>query len=342
MLQIEETLRQLCLAPGVSGDEQAAADTAARLLEPLGPVQRTPLGSLLCQVLPAREGRPHLLLDAHLDQIGMIVTRIDDEGFLRVGNCGGLDRRTLAAARVTVHGAQSLPGVVCSTPPHLSEPGERTVAKVDELVIDIGLDGEQAHRLVAPGDRITLDGPCRALPGGRMAGAALDDRAGCAAVIEAARLLRQGCPNYGVTVALTAMEEIGGQGAQAAAWGLAPTHAIVVDVSFAHTPDAPREKCGELGKGPMIGIAPLLCRPMWEGLMRTAQEKGIPYQTEVMGGHTGTNADSIVPSRTGVRAGMVSIPQRYMHTPVELVDLADVQHTAELIAAYGMGGFADA
>lgn len=341
-MKLEETLRQLCAAPGVSGAEGGAAQVAARLLEPLGPVHRTPLGSVVCQVLPPAPGQPHLLLDAHLDQIGMIVTRIDDEGFLRVGNCGGLDRRTLAAARVTVHGARPLPGVVCSTPPHLSEPGDRKVAKVDELVVDIGYSGEAARRLVSLGDRITLEGPCRSLLGGRLAGAALDDRAGCGVVIEAARQLAGSQPGCGVSVALTTMEEIGGQGAQTAAWELAPTHAIVVDVSFAYTPDAPKEKCGELGRGPMIGIAPLLCRPMWEGLMRTAQAEGIPYQTEVMGGRTGTNADSIVPLRGGVRAGLLSIPQRYMHTPVELVELADLEHTARLIAAYVKGGFADA
>jgi endoglucanase len=112
-----------------------------------------------------------------------------------------------------------------------------------------------------------------------------------------------------------------------------PTHAIAVDVSYAHTPDAPREKCGLIGKGPMIGVAPVLCRDMSDRLIKLAGERGIPFQIEAMGGKTGTNADQIATARRGVRTALVSVPQKYMHTPAEVVDPGDVEHTGRLLAA---------
>jgi endoglucanase len=130
------------------------------------------------------------------------------------------------------------------------------------------------------------------------------------------------------------MEEVGGQGAKTAAYQVSPTHAIAVDVSFAHTPDAKKEKCGELKKGPMIGYAPILSRAMTEGMIAAAKANDIPFQNEVMGGRTGTNADSIATSRGGVACSLLSIPQKYMHTPIETVAVEDVENTGRLIAAY--------
>lgn len=129
-------------------------------------------------------------------------------------------------------------------------------------------------------------------------------------------------------------EEVGGQGAATGAFSIRPTEAIVVDVSYAFTPDSPRHKCGDMGKGPMIGIAPTLSRAISTRLCELAQKEGIPYQTEIMDGKTGTNADQIVISRGGVASGMVSIPIKYMHTPIETVHPDDVENSARLIAAY--------
>ena len=152
-----ELLLTLCGAIGVSGAENGARDAARSLLEPLGPCETAVLGSLICRVKPVPESGAHMLLTAHMDSIGMIVTFIDDNGFLRVAGCGGVDRATLPAAQVTVHTASgALPGVVCTVPPHLTD-DDGVLPKVDEISIDVGLAAEAARSQIAPGDRVTFD-----------------------------------------------------------------------------------------------------------------------------------------------------------------------------------------
>ena len=325
----------LCLsqAVGVSGDENNVAELAKKLLAPLGEVIIDSLGSVICRVQPAAENERHYMLDAHIDEIGMIVTFITAEGFLKVANVGGVDRRLLLASEVVIHhGAQKLMGIVCSTPPHLQGDGEKKNPKIDDIFIDIGMNKDNAAAVVSLGDRITLKAHNSEMLGGHITGKALDDRAGCAAVIKAAELLKGQNLSCGITLTLTTQEETGSAGAKAAAFNVAPTHCFTVDVSFAHTPDAKIDKCGELGKGPMIGIAPILSGALSQSMINVAKEKGIPFQLEVMGGTTGTNADGIAASGAGVVTALVSIPQRYMHTPVEKVCVKDIDDTARLIA----------
>lgn len=321
---------------GVAGHEDAAAAFAAEQLRPFGTVQTTALGSVLCTVREPAPGTPHLLLDAHMDEIGLVVTAIDGEsGFLRVGACGGVDRRLLAATPVTVHTAGgAVTGVVSSTPPHLAGDGEKKNPRVEDLYIDVGLDAALCRERIAPGDLVTPCAEPRALLGGQVSGKAMDDRAGCVAHLKALEYLGDTPLSCGVTVLFSTMEEVGCQGATTAAWQVNPTHAIAVDVSFAHTPDARKEKCGELKKGPMIGFAPILNRTMSQDLVAAAQAADIPCQREVMGGRTGTNADGIAATRRGVVTGLLSIPLKYMHTPIETVAVSDVENTGKLIAAY--------
>ena len=313
--------------------ESEAADYIARLLEPFGEVSRTPLGGVICRVWEAAPGQPHILLDAHLDEIGLIVTHIEDSGFLRVGNLGGADRRALPACRVVVHGKKDkVSGVICSTPPHFESGKEKKFVKAEELYLDIGYAKDRAAELVSPGDRVSLCGPARPLLGDRICGKALDNRAGCVSLLCALELLRKAEPRCGLSLLFSAMEELGGQGAQTAAYALSPTHAVVVDVSFDCTHGSDPAKCGQIGKGPMIGAAPILSADMTARLIKTAQARSIPHQHEVMPGTTGTNADRIAAARAGVATGLVSIPLRYMHTPVEVVALADVENTGRLLA----------
>lgn len=334
MLDTKKLLLDFSAQTGVAGLEASVAKYASGLLEPFGPTRITPLGSLVCTVQPPKENGPHILLDAHIDEVGMIVTFIEDTGFLRVTSCGSIDRRILMAAPVRVHTQDgALDGVVCSTPPHLST-GDKKNANVDEIYIDIGFSGEDAKKRVIPGDRVTISAPSRALLGDAVSGKALDDRAGCVAHLKALEYLSGRKLNCGLSVVFSSMEEVGGRGAQTATFDLAPTHAIVVDVSFAHTPDSVREKCGVLSQGPMIGFAPILSSEMSKTFVNLAKENSIPHQLEVMGGHTGTNVEAVAVSRGGVVTGLLSIPQKYMHTPIEAVSVADVENTAKLIAAY--------
>lgn len=322
---------------GVAGTEDEVAGYAASLLSKYGETEISPLGSVICRVKQPEDGGAHLLLDAHMDEIGMIVTFICDNGFIRIGACGGMDIRLLAASAVLIHAkGGALTGVVCSTPPHLSSGTDKKNKKVDEIYIDTGFSKEDAEKLIAPGDRVTLASAPRELLGGLVCGKALDDRAGCAVLLKTLEYMegKDIPPNLGLSVVFSSMEEVGGMGAKTAAQSLMPTHALAVDVSYAHTPDSPREKCGLLGKGPMIGFSPILSHSVSQKLVKLAEENGIPFQREAMGGRTGTNIDGITTAGRGVVSALVSVPEKYMHTPNEVVSVEDVENSAKLIAAY--------
>ena len=294
---------------------------------------RDSLGSIIAPVRTPKQGEPHVLLEAHMDEIGFVVTVIDEDGFLRVGKVGGPDLRILLGHEVTVYGKTPIFGVFCCRPPHLSSREDyKNAPKLDELAIDIGFDHDSACLRVSPGDYITLRKTPVSLLNGMVTGKAFDNRAGVAAVLRCLELCAEKA-RCGLTAAFTLGEELGCRGATTAAFAVAPTHAISVDVSFGVTPDAPREKCGEMGKGPMIGVSPVLSREITAMLFSLAKEQNIPYQTEVMGGTTGTNADVISISREGVATGLVSIPLRYMHTAAETIVIDDVESTARLMAA---------
>ena len=333
-METSALLRTLSEAVGVAGSESGVLAAAREELLKIGKCEVSPLGSLICKIREPKAGGAHVMLDAHLDEIGLIVTAILPDGFLKVSNCGGIDRRILPACQVTIHGREPLKAVVCSVPPHLQDKEQKKTQKIEEFTLDAGLGFEAAQKLIAPGDRVTIDAPFAGMLGGRVTGKSLDNRAGCAAVMRAGELLAQSPLDCGLSVVLSSLEEVGEQGAQCAAYALAPTHAIVVDVSFAGAPGLGPVRQAAFGSGAMVGFAPTLCGEMSRGLIEPAKRHQIPHTPEVMGGKSGTNADNIAASRCGVRTALLSIPQRNMHTPVEIVDTADIEAVANLIAAY--------
>lgn len=333
-MNCKDLLMRLSQAVGVSGREDSVTAIAARELAAVGEVTRSPLGDLICTVRKPEEEQKNFMLDAHVDEIGMIVTWIDDEGFLKVSPVGGFDRSLLLASQVAVHTKEgALPGVICSIPPHLQS-GEAKNPKFEEIFIDIGYNKEEAQKRVSPGDMVTFVTPTREMHGGFITGKAIDNRSSCAAVMRAAELLKDEKGGWGLSVTLTTREEVGGMGAQTAAYTVNPTHAVTVDVGFGHTPDCKKEQCGQFGKGPLVAFGALLDGEVSRTLVQAAEEEGIPYQTEAMGGGTGTNADAILIARGGVKTGILSIPQGYMHTPVEKILAEDIENTARLLAAY--------
>ena len=339
-LSVKEMIAGLSQAAGPSGAEGSAARLALELLSDYTSVRQDRLGSVIAE-LGNDDAEEHILIDAHIDEIGMVVTYVDDKGFLHVSNTGGTDRRTLAASEVYVFGKKRLSGIVCSTPPHLS--GSTTGKKApewDKVYIDIGYDAEKARELVPPGSMIVTRARMQKLFGDRITGKALDDRIGAAAPIRMVEMLAPEADTLPcrLTVLLSVREEVGGQGAEAASFAVFPTQAVVVDVSFARQPGVKKEQSGVMGKGPMIGISPILDRGITDTLRDIAVEKGIAYQLEVMSGTTGTNADDIASARDGVRCGLVSIPIRNMHTAVEVADVADIEATARLLAEFVRNG----
>lgn len=333
-MEIKKLLKTLCEASGVSGDEFSASQKAAELLrEYTDEVSVDSFNNVRAFIGSRENGKKTVLLDAHLDEIGLIVTFIDDKGFIKVSNCGGIDRRLLLAQTVTVHGKEKIKGVVSTLPPHVSKDSSKA-PKLEDIAIDTGYSKQELEKIVSLGDRITIDSEFSELLGSKVTSKAIDDRSGVAAVIYAVELASKGECAFNIEVCLAVQEETGGTGAVINAYNSAPDFAIAVDVSYAKSPSVEDYESGKLGKGAMIGIAPVLDKELTKRLIELSEKEGLSFQREIMGAATGTDADEICVSRGGVRTALISIPQRYMHTPVEVIDLEDVKTTGALIAAF--------
>lgn len=327
MEKLRELIFRLCGEPGLPGEEQNAAALLAREIAPFASRVETDATGNVFAWLGRQGAKERVLLDAHMDQVGLIVTRVEKDGRIAVDRCGGTDRRVLPGAPVLLHGKQPLAGVIA-----LEEPAGKE--EPDRLWVDCGRSAEELNALIAPGDRVTLWHRPVALLGDRISCAALDDRCGCAVLIRCAELLKTESLSCEVVIQFSTLEEIGCQGAAIGAYRIQPARAVAVDVSFASQPGVPPEKCGTLGGGPMIGFSPVLDGSMSRFLVSLAQRGGIPYSCEVMGGETSTDSDRIAVARSGVQTALLSVPLRNMHTAAEVVDLRDVEHTAQLLAMY--------
>ena len=322
-------LKTLCMADGVAGEEDDVSAAAAGLLrEYTEDVTVDRNRNVIAHIRKANPGQPQILLDAHLDEVGMLVRKIEDGGFVRVTRDGGLDSRQMLSQEVVLHGTRRIRGVVVLP----AESGK--IPDSNDLLIDTGYEKEQLEEILSPGDMITTAGRFISLAGTRVSCKALDDRSCAAAILYALELTRGEELPCGVTVLFSSQEEIGGHGASAAAYALHPDQALVSDVSFAWTPDADRNECGLLDEGGMIGISPVLDKKITEQLRMLSASKGIPFQLEVMGGSTGTNADKIFASGGGIPTALISLPQKYMHSPVEVVSTRDIAAVGRLMAEY--------
>ncbi len=332
MEQIRDNLKRLCTADGVAGMQNIVESSKMLLEELTDEVFTDAMGNVLALRRSKLPNAPTIMLEAHLDEIGFLVTHIDDKGFVYVAGAGGIDGRVLTAQRVVVHGDRDYLGVFCSTPPHLSgKDGE--LPELSKRGIDVGLTAEEAKKHIPLGSRVSFAHQYCLLNDTQVCSKALDDRAGMAAILHCLRQLDDTCP-MNVAVAFCVQEELGCRGSDPAARRLQPDFAIVTDVSFALTPDADPNKCGKMGKGAMIGISPILDSGMSDSLLQIAKAQDISYQYEIMGGGTGTDADHISSCLYGIPTALLSIPQKYMHTPVEVVDLRDIKAVGDLMAAY--------
>ena len=252
-----------------------------------------------------------------------------------VDRVGGPDERVLIGSEVTVHGKCPLFGVICSTPPHLlSAEDKKSGVDIKKIAVDIGLNKKEAEKVVEIGDRITLRCcPCELLNGNIVSGA-FDDRCSVAAILRALEMVDGKINNLTLTVLFSVQEETGGSGAKTGSFASMPDYAIAVDVGFGDDPYTDKAETITLGKGPSIGISPTLDREFTNELKQICKENNIPYQHDVMGGRTGTNADSINNTGKGVKTALLSIPLRYMHTGIEVVNINDIENTAKVIAEY--------
>jgi len=337
---VPDVLRQLLAAPGPSGYETAAAAVWREAASAFAEVETDAVGSSVARV-PGTAGGPRLAIVGHIDEIGLIVSHVDDDGFLRFGGVGGWDSVILVGQRVTLLTREGpLDGVIGKKPIHLLKDEDRKkVPELKDLHIDVGAkDGDEARARVRIGDVAVIAGEPVELPNERVVSRAMDNRLGCYVAYEAARLVAEagGAPGEVAAVA-AAQEEITFAGSRTTAFSLQPDVAIAVDVGFAT--DQPGIELGELtkhplGSGPIIARGSTLHPRVFELLHETAEAEGIPFTVESSARATGTDADAIHVSRAGVPTGLISVPLRYMHSPVELVQLDDVANAARLIAAF--------
>ncbi|MBE6876056.1 MAG: M42 family metallopeptidase [Ruminococcus sp.] len=327
---LKKLLSGLCTIPGTSGNEYQIAEFACKKLKKYCPDAHIQNGNVIGSMGNSAPDAVHVMLDAHLDQIGLIVTEITDDGFVGVGNIGGLDRRWFPAQKVILHGKQEIPGIISTLPPHLNN-GEEKVQKMTQVRIDTGYPAEELRKILSLGDSVTFTGITDELAGTRFASPCLDDRSGIASILYALDELKKEEIPCKVSVLFSNREEVNGCGAKTGCFVINPDIALAVDVSFAGDGT---KGTGKPGEGAMIGFSPSLSRNVSETLVSIAEDAKIPYQYEVMGGRTGTNADDFSICREGVRACTVSIPLFYMHTPVEVIDLNDIKYTGKLIAEY--------
>lgn len=286
------------------------------------------------------KGSPKVMLAGHIDEIGYMVKYVDSDGYVYFGAIGGIDMHLPPGQRVWIKGKKgNVLGIIGRKPVHLLEGDERSkVTKIENLWIDIGAKNRKdAMSRVSIGDPAIPAVGFDALDGNKVVGRGFDDKAGAFVVSEVVRILSGSKTNASVHSVATVQEEIGIRGGRTSAYGIDPDVGIAVDVTFAtDVPGVDKKRLGEMkvGSGPVIARGPNINPKVFELLVKTAEKEKIPYQIEGITGGTGTDANMIQLTRSGVATGLVSIPNRYMHTPVELVDLDDLENAAKLIAAF--------
>ena len=338
-MELKSLITELCSLSGPAGFEGSVNEYCARALEPYVDEMHTDaMGNLIAIRRCGKPGAKKLMLDAHMDEIGFIVTGYD-KGFLRFAQLGGVDPRMLPAREVRVLAeGETYYGVIDTMPPHVLDSGDMSKSiDAKKLCIDVGFTQEEAQEKIPLGTPVVFAGSCRELGENVLCGKTMDDRACLAAIIKTMELI-SGCDiDMDVVVLVATQEELGMRGAITGAYGVNPDYAISLDVTHAYTPDAKKTETVKFGGGAAIARGPNMNRSLTEDIIRCAKAKEIPYQLEVISGCSGTNAWVIQISRDGVATALISIPVKYMHSPVETLNMADAQSAVDILVAYIIG-----
>ena len=336
-METASLVRELTEARGPSGYEaEVRAIVRKRFEQNADEIRVDPVGNLVALRKGAQAGdaRVSLMLAGHMDEIALMVVQVE-KGFLRVTQIGGFDARVLFGQEVVVHGTCELPGLVVSVPPHFTDPSEREKpVPLEKLFIDVGLPPEEVKAAVRVGDVVTLRGRWTPLAGGYAASKSMDDRAAVAVMVLCLEELSRRRHDWDVYAVATVQEEVGSVGAVTGAFSIRPTIAIAVDVTFGMQPGLSAAEAMKMDAGPCIALGPNFHPLIHDRLAATAKAMELPFQVEAIAGASGTDAWPIQVSREGVPCGLLSIPVRSMHTPVETVCLRDVERTAKLLAEF--------
>lgn len=331
-MDIRGTIQTLSSLRAVSGYEfriaEAIGDIFSLYCET---VERDALGTVMGIIPSSRKDAPKIMIEAHMDEIGMMITDIDERGFLYFTNIGGIDPRILPAKEVVVHGRRDIKGIIGAKPPHVTtaEQREKTIP-IDELFIDTGYSYENIKELVSVGDTVTFGHSTMFLGESLISTKSQDDRTGVAILINLMQRLKGRELPFDIYFCACVQEEVGRRGAAAAATRINPVFAVAIDVCHATTPDA-SEGTFKLGSGTVISKGPNIHPVLLKRLLKIMDENEIKYSIDIDGDDTGTDAWAIQTAREGIPTVLFSLPLRYMHTMVETVSEDDVISTADAI-----------
>ncbi len=336
----KEFLTNLLHSPTPSGYEQPGQAVVEKYLKPYADeIHRDVHGNLHAILNPKAKAR--VMLSGHCDELGLMVMHIDEKGYLYISSVGGVYVPLLQGERIVIHTAKGpVPGVIGVKPIHLMDPKEResAVSKMHELWVDIGAkDKAEAEDLVELGDVATIDRGLLELPNQRIVARGLDDRIGVYVVAEALRLASKEKLSVAIHMVSSVQEEIGLRGAHTAAYAIDPYIGVAVDVGFATDfPNCNPKMVGEatLGGGPILHRGPNFNPAVYDRLVRAAKEARIKVQQQPIQRGSGTDANAIQLTRSGVAAALISIPCRYMHSPAEMISIKDADNSAKLLAKF--------
>lgn len=332
---MKKLIKELSDLRGISGFEYRISDKIAEYFRPYADdVTVDTLGNVIAVKRCGKENAKKIMIEAHCDEIGLMVRDIDDRGFVTMAMVGGVDARILPSSEVVIHGRKDVPGVIGAKPPHLQEADEaKKASKLTDMAIDTGMNADEVKKYVSVGDSITLAQSVGELGGGQFSGKTLDDRAGVAALITTMKNLMKIKTDVDVYAVAAVQEEVGLRGAKTAAYSINPNLAIAVDVCHGITPDN-SDNAFETGSGAVISIGPNIHPKLQKRLSETAEKYHVKTELDVDGGDTGTDAWAIQVSRCGVPTALLSIPLKYMHTSVETLSVSDVSAVSELLTYF--------
>ena len=329
-MEDKELLKNLCMSHGPSGREHWLGDYVTEVFSEFGQVTRDNLNNII--IHKKGKGKGKIMLMAHLDEVFMIVTDIKENGFLAFKGAG-IDPKTLVSKEVTIHGKETIQGIIGIKPPHLMKEEDRKKAvTIDSLLIDTGYTKESLEKIVRPGDYVTVKGNYKELLNNNVSVKTVDDRGGVVALYRCAKELRNIDHDMDVYFVCSAQEEVGHRGAKTATNRIKPDIGIAVDVTFDCGMYGLEHGDTELGKGGVICIGPNIHPKVRKYLMKVCKEYNIPFQLEVEAGNTGTDAWDIQVAGEGVATFLISIPIKYMHTSVETVNMDDIKNTGYMMA----------
>lgn len=329
MEKTKELLRKICSIPAVSGQEYTTLSSFKELCAPyFDSIESDNVGNVIMFKSCGKVGAKKMLIDAHLDTVGLMVSGYNkDCGTVSVCSIGGIDTRTLPSSEVTIYGKEVLYGVIGSTPPHLSK--DNAVPEMESIIIDVGIKGDKLSELIPLGSFVTIKGDFCETNNDYVLSSGFDDRAClCSAILAVANATAL---EYDVYVIASTCEEIGKSGARPAVFTIKPDYTVAIDVGFGTEPDLDKRYCIDCKGGPAVDISSLTNRDFSRAIIRLAKENNIPCQITVEPSGTGTNNDYISVTGQGCINGLLSLPLKSMHTSCESVNLQDVKHLADLL-----------